>query len=91
MYELIELKVRALEQGKTRRSEGTLETPTYLGNPDSPSNDKITQDLALFTLAIDSKLRGCGLVELKVSDISQSGAVQTRAQVFQQSRSPSAT
>lgn len=43
-----------------------------------------TRDLALFNLAIDSKLRGCDLVKLKVSDISQGGAVQTRAQIFQQ-------
>lgn len=27
-----------------------------------------TRDLALFNLAIDSKLRGCDLVKLKVSD-----------------------
>ena len=32
---------------------------------------KKTRDLALFHLAIDSKLRGCDLVKLKVSDISQ--------------------
>lgn len=29
------------------------------------------RELALFNLAIDSKLRGCDLVKLKVSDITQ--------------------
>ena len=32
-----------------------------------------SRDLALFNLAIDSKLRGCDLVRLKVSDIMQGG------------------
>jgi len=31
------------------------------------------RDLALFNLAIDSKLRGCDLVKLSVRDISQGG------------------
>lgn len=29
-----------------------------------------TRDLALFNLALDSKLRGCDLVKLKVSDVA---------------------
>ena len=46
--------------------------------------DKRTRDLALFNLAIDSKLRGCDLVQLRVSDVSQGGRVQSRARVIQQ-------
>jgi integrase len=42
------------------------------------------RDLALFNLAIDSKLRGCDLVKLRVSDVSQAGRIQSRAQVLQQ-------
>ncbi len=42
------------------------------------------RDLALFNLAIDSKLRGCDLVKLRVSDISHGGRIQSRAQVVQQ-------
>ena len=37
------------------------------------------RDLALFNLAIDSKLRGCDLVSLRISDISQGGQISTRA------------
>ncbi len=42
------------------------------------------RDLALFNLAIDSKLRGSDLVKLKVSDISNARAVMSRAMVMQQ-------
>ena len=41
------------------------------------------RDLALFDLAIDSKLRGCDLVRVKIPDISLHGAVQCRATVIQ--------
>ncbi len=42
-----------------------------------------SRDLALFNLAIDSKLRGCDLVRLKVSDIMQGGRVRSRTQIVQ--------
>lgn len=41
------------------------------------------KELALFNLALDSKLRACDLVKMKVSDISQGGRVQSRARVTQ--------
>jgi len=41
------------------------------------------RDLALFNLAIDSKLRGCDLVRLRVSDVCVGGRVQDRATVIQ--------
>ena len=42
------------------------------------------RDLALFNLAIDSKLRACDLLKLKVSDVSQGNHVTSRAMVVQQ-------
>lgn len=42
-----------------------------------------TRDLALFNLAIDSKLRACDLVSLRVRDLYQSGRVMSRAMVVQ--------
>ena len=42
------------------------------------------RDLALFNLAIDSKLRSCDLVALHVGDIAQAGRVRNRAVVIQQ-------
>lgn len=41
------------------------------------------RDLALFNLAIDSKLRGCDLVKLKVADVFAAGQVKERASVIQ--------
>src|SRR5687767_7963229 len=42
-----------------------------------------TRDLALFNLGIDSKLRGCELVGLRVCDVAQGGRVASRAIVMQ--------
>ncbi len=42
------------------------------------------RELALFNLGIDSKLRGCDLVSLKVRDVCHGGQVSTRAIVLQQ-------
>lgn len=42
------------------------------------------RDLALFNLAIDSKLRGCDLLRLRVSDVSNGGRVTPRAVILQQ-------
>jgi integrase len=41
------------------------------------------RDLALFNLAIDSKLRGCDLVSLKVGDVAPHGYAKERATVRQ--------
>jgi integrase len=41
------------------------------------------RDLALFILAIDSKLRGCDLVKLKVSDVFASGTIKERVSILQ--------
>ena len=41
------------------------------------------RDVALFNVAIDSKLRGCDLVTLKVSDLVSSERVRERVSVIQ--------
>ena len=41
------------------------------------------RDLALFNLAIDSKLRGCNLVNLRVADVAHGGHVVARAPIVQ--------
>jgi hypothetical protein len=45
------------------------------------------RNLALLNLAIDSKLRGCALVSLKVSDVFSAGSVRERAMVIQRKTS----
>ncbi len=42
-----------------------------------------SRDLAMFNLAIDSKLRGCDLVGLRVQDVAPCGHVAARAIVMQ--------
>jgi len=47
-------------------------------------NGRRVRDLALFNCAIDTKLRGCDLVKLRVSDVAPGGAIRPRATVVQQ-------
>lgn len=42
------------------------------------------RDRALFDLAIDSKLRGCDLVKVRIGDLVSGGRVRNRAMVIQQ-------
>jgi integrase len=46
------------------------------------------RDRALFDLAIDSKLRGCDLVKIKIGDPVAGDEVRTRAMVIQQKTGP---
>ena len=45
--------------------------------------DQLTRDLALFNLAIDSKLRGCDVIAVKVDDVAPNGYAVDRASVRQ--------
>ena len=45
---------------------------------------KRVRDLALFNLAIDSKLRSCDLLQLKVRDVSHGNLISNRAMILQQ-------
>ena len=46
-------------------------------------NDQNRRDLAMFNLAIDSKLRGCDVVAIKVEDVAPNGYAVDRATVRQ--------
>jgi integrase len=46
------------------------------------------RDLALFNIAIDSKLRGCDVVGLKVDDVASSGYAADRASVQKKTGRP---
>ena len=46
--------------------------------------DRKVRDRALFDLAIDSKLRGCDLVKVKIGDLVSGGRVRNRTMVIQQ-------
>jgi len=42
------------------------------------------RDLAMFNIAIDSKLRGCDLVKLRVKDVAHGSSISRRAMIMQQ-------
>jgi integrase len=46
-------------------------------------NKHAVRDLAMFNLAIDSKLRGCDLVNLRVRDVTHGNQILPRAIVIQ--------
>jgi integrase len=43
-----------------------------------------TRDLAMFNVAIDSKLRGCDLVRLRVADVHLGDSIRLRTTIIQQ-------
>lgn len=46
--------------------------------------ERRVRDKALFDLAIDSKLRGCDLVKIKIGDVVSGAEIRTRSTVIQQ-------
>jgi hypothetical protein len=64
-----------------RRSEASARTETFLGDLVTLETAQLTRELALFNLAIDSKLHGCDLVMLKVVDVYSDGHVQHRTSI----------
>jgi len=51
-------------------------------------NKHAVRDLAMFNLAIDSKLRGCDLVNLRVRDVTHGNQILPRAIVIQRRACP---
>ncbi len=45
--------------------------------------ERRVRDRAMFDLAIDSKLRGCDVVKIKIRDLASGGRVRSRAIVVQ--------
>jgi integrase len=72
-----------LEQRQARWPKGAAETQRDLGDPNKVQLAGKARNLALLNLAIDSKLRGCDLVSLRVLDVAQRRAVLPRAMVMQ--------
>jgi integrase len=72
-----------LEQGQAGRAKGATQAQGALGHKGKVQLSGHTRNLALFNLAIDSKLRGCDLVCLRIRDVSQGASISTRAIVLQ--------
>ena len=65
--------------GQSARSKRRTFGPSALGS----SSKGRARDLALFNLAIGSKLRGCDLVRLMLEDVCAGGRVRERATIVQ--------
>ena len=72
-----------LEQGQIDWRETAAQAKARLGNSNDASEARQPRDLALFNLAIDSKLRGCDVVAVKVDDVAPNGYAVDRATVRQ--------
>src|SRR5213082_823763 len=72
-----------VEQGKADRREAAAATQTRLVDPDELQIEGRARDLAMFNLAIDSKLRGCDVVAIRVEDVAAGGYTADRATVRQ--------
>jgi hypothetical protein len=72
-----------LEQGIACRSEKTTRAKARLVHPRSPEIAGSKRDLAIFNMAIDSKLRACDLVKLRLDDVYSGTKVRNRATIVQ--------
>src|SRR6516162_8972280 len=70
-------------KGKLIGSKPPLRTKDVWSIQTKLQVEKRTRDLAMFNLAIDSKLRGCDVVSLKVEDVAPHGMTVDRATVQQ--------
>ena len=80
-------KTRALEQGRLVGQKLPLKLREIWAIRIRLQLAEHVRDLALFNLAIDSKLRGCDLVSLRVKDIAQGRSIFHRAIVMQRKTS----
>jgi integrase len=73
----------ALEQGKADRGKPPLRTNHVWSIRTKLQIEGHARDLAMFNLAIDSKLRGCDVVAIRVEDVAAGGYTADRATVRQ--------
>lgn len=72
-----------MELWRKDRAQASFQSETDLGDPVFLDREKRIRDRALFDLAIDSKLRGCDLVELMIRDLVIGPEIRTRATITQ--------
>jgi hypothetical protein len=81
--ETIALKREPWNKGKLIGAKPPLKSKHVWAIRTLLQNDRQARDLALFNLAIDSKLRGCDVVAIKVEDVAPNGYTLDRATVRQ--------
>ncbi len=73
-----------MESRSDRRAETAAQAQHIWAIRTRLQHDGGVRDLAMFNVAIDSKLRGCDLVKLRVVDIHLGDSVRLRTTVIQQ-------
>ncbi|MGA8614484.1 MAG: tyrosine-type recombinase/integrase [Xanthobacteraceae bacterium] len=73
----------AMEQRPSRRTEASLQPKEVWAIRVRLQIKNSKRDLAIFSLAIDSKLRACDLVSLRIDDIAVGRHVRDRAPILQ--------
>ena len=73
-----------MERREDSGHQATADAKADLGCTLLPGSGRPPSRQALFDLAIDSKLRGCDLVKIKIGDIVSGSDIRTRAIVIQQ-------
>ena len=74
----------AWNAGRKLGAKGPLKPQQVEAIPFWLDSKKRMRDRAIFDLAIDSKLRGCDVVKIKIGDLMLGGRVRSRAVVIQQ-------
>jgi integrase len=74
---------RAWNAGRTLGAESALKPQQVWAIRFWLDRERQPRDRALFDLAIDSKLRGCDVVKVRIGDLVSGGHVRTRAIVVQ--------
>jgi len=72
-----------MDKGKLIGSKPPLRTKDVWSIRTKLQVDRRIRDLAMFNLAIDSKLRGCDVVSLTVEEVAPNGVAIDRATVRQ--------
>ena len=73
----------AVEQRQADRGKAAAATQTRLVHPNKTQIEGRARQLAMFNLAIDSKLRGCDVVAIRVDDVAAGGYTEDRATGWQ--------
>ena len=74
-------QARALEQSQANRGKPPLRPKHVWSIRTKLQIEGRVRDLAMFNLAIDSKLRGCDVVAIRVEDVAAGGYTADRATV----------
>lgn len=73
-----------MEQGPSAGCQARAEAAAGLGHTRRLDQHRKLRDRALFDFAIDSKLRGCDVIEIRISDVVSGARVRDRVIIVQQ-------